>query len=65
MNSAVFGERCIKLITTGRRRNYLVLERNYHTTYCHTFFVEHISAIEMKKTEVLMNKSIYLGLSIL
>ena len=40
MNNAVFGksmenvrkDRDIKLITTERRRNYLVLEPNYHTT---------------------------------
>ena len=40
MNNAVFGktmknlriDRNIKLVTTGRRENYLALEPNYHTT---------------------------------
>ena len=47
MNNAVFGKsmenvrkhRDNKLVTTERRRNYLVSEPNYHTT---TFFTEHI-----------------------
>ena len=42
----------IKLVTTGRRRNYLVSEPNYHTT---KFFAENLLAIEMKKTDTLMN----------
>ena len=52
----------IKLVTTGRRRNYLVSESNYHTTQ---FFTENLLGIEMKKTEILMNKPVNLGLSIL
>ena len=35
---------------------------NYHTTKC---FSENLLAIELKKTKVNMNKSIYLGMSIL
>ena len=70
MNNAVFGKtmenvrkhRDIKLVTTERRRNYLVSEPNYHTT---KFFTENLLAIEMKKTEILMNKPVHLGLSIL
>ena len=70
MNNAVFGKtmenvrkhRNIKLVTTERRRNYLVLEPNFHTT---KFFTEHLLAIEMRKTQMLMNKPIYLGLSTL
>ena len=45
--------RDIKFVITGKRRNYLVSEPNYHTT------------IEMKKTQILMNKPVYLGLSML
>ena len=54
MNNAVFGKtmknvrkhRDTKLVTTKRRRNYLVSEPNYHTT---KFFIENLLAIEMKK----------------
>ena len=54
MNNAVFGKtmqnmrkyRDIKLVTTERRRNYLVLEPNYHTT---KFFTENFLAIEIRK----------------
>ena len=51
-----------KLLETDRRRNYLVSELNYHTT---KFFTENLLAIEMKKTQILMNKPIYLVLSVL
>ena len=37
-------------------------EPNYHTK---NFFIENLLAIEMRKTEMLMNKSVYLRLSIL
>ena len=53
--------RDIKLVAT-ERRNYLVSEPNYHTT---KFFTENLLAIEMKNAEILMNKSVYLRLSIL
>ena len=70
MNNTVFGKtmenvrkhRGIKLVTTERRRNYLVSEPNYHTT---NFFTENLLATEMKKTEITMNKPVYLALSIL
>ena len=70
MNNSVFGKtmenvikhRDSKLVITERRRNYLVPEPNYHTT---KFFMENLLALEMKKTEILMNKPVYLGLSIL
>ena len=39
--------RDIKLITTERRRNYLVSKPNYHTAKC---FTENVLAIELKKT---------------
>ena len=70
MNNAVFGKtmenvrkhRDIKLVTTDKRRNQLVSEPNYHAIKC---FSENLTAIEMKKTKVKINKPIYLGLSIL
>ena len=51
--------RNIKLVTTERRRNYLVSEPNYHTT---EFFSKNLLATEMRKAQILMNKSVYLGL---
>ena len=54
--------RNIKIVTTERRRNYLVSELNYHTT---KFFTESLLAIKMRKTQLLMNKQVYLELSIL
>ena len=54
--------RDIKLVTTERRRNYLVSEPNYHTA---KFFTENLLAIEMNKTQILMNKFVYLGLLLL
>ena len=54
--------RDIKLVTTERRRNYLVSEPNYHAT---KFFAETLLAIEIKETEILTYKPVYLGLSII
>ena len=54
--------RGIKLVTTERRKNYLVSEPNCHTTM---FFTKNLLAIEMEETEMLINKPVYLGLSIL
>ena len=54
--------RNIKLVTTERRRKFLVSEPNYHTT---KFFTENLLATKMRKTQILMNKSVYLGLSML
>ena len=70
MNNAIFGKtvenvkkhRNIKLVTTEKRRNYLVSEPNCHTT---KLFTENLLAIEMIKIQILMNKPVYLGLSIL
>ena len=53
--------RNIKVLTTERRRNYLISEPNYHTT---KYFTENLLPIEMKKTQILINKPAYLGLSI-
>ena len=54
MNNGVLGKamenvrknRDVKLVTTERRRNYLVSESNYHTT---KLFTEILLVIEMKK----------------
>ena len=70
MNNAVFGKTMenvrkhgdIKLVTTNKKRSKLVSEPNYHTMNC---ISENLSIIEMKKTKIKMNKSIYLGLLIL
>ena len=70
MINAVFGKRMenvkkhrdIKLVTTDKRGNQLASETNYHTT---KYFSENLLAIEMKKTEVKMNKPVCLGMSIL
>ena len=48
--------------TTEWRNNYLVSEPNCHTT---KFLTESLLAIEMRKTQILMNNPVYLGLSIL
>ena len=53
MNNAVFGKtlenvrkhRDIKLVTTERRRNYLLPQPNYHAT---KFFIENLLAIDTK-----------------
>ena len=70
MNNSVFGKtvenvrkhRDIKLVTTDKRRNWLVSELNYHTA---KWFLENFLAIEMKKIKVKMNNPVYLGLTIL
>ena len=71
MNNAVFGKtiknvrkhRDIKLVTTEKRRNYLVSEPNYHTT---KFFTEHLLPMEMKnKIQIAMDEPVYLVSSIL
>ena len=54
MNNAVFGKtmagvrkhRYIKLVTTERRRNYLVSKSNNHKT---KFFTGNVSAVEVEK----------------
>ena len=64
MKNSVFGktmenvrkDRGIKLVTTERRRDYLVSEPNYHTT---KLFIENLFAIELRKTEILMNRPVY------
>ena len=63
MNNAVFGKtmenvrkhRNITFWTTERRKNYLGSRKNDHTT---KFLKENLLAIEMKKTQILMNKPV-------
>ena len=55
-------QRDIKLVTTKKGRKYLVAEPNYYTT---KFFTEGFLATEMRKCQILVNKPVYLGLSIL
>ena len=70
MNNFIFGKtmenvrghRDIKLVTTEEKRSKLVSEPNYHTT---KHFSKNLLAIEMKKTKVIMNKPVYLDMSIL
>ena len=70
MNNSVLGKTMgnvrihgdIKLVTTNKRRNQLVSKPNNHTTKC---FSEDLSAIEMKKIKVKINKPVYPGMSIL
>ena len=70
MNNSVFGKtmenvrnhRGIKLVTTSERRNKLASEPNYHST---KYISKDLLVMEMRKTEVRMNKLIYLGQAIL
>ena len=70
INNLVFGKTMenvrkhidMKLVATNKRRNKLASETSYHTT---KRFSETLIATEMKKTTLKMNKSIYLGFSIL
>ena len=64
MNNAVFRKaienvrkhRNMKLVTTERTGNYLASEPNYNTT---NFFTENLLAIEMRKTQILMDSNSY------
>ena len=52
--------RDIKLVTATKIKDYLVSEQNYHTT---KFFTKHLLARETKKTQILINKPVYVKLS--
>ena len=62
MNNAVFEKtienvrkhRCMKLLTTETRSNYLVSEPNHHVI---NIFYENWLAIEMKRKQILMKKT--------
>ena len=70
MNNSVFGKtmenvrnhRDIKIVTTDKRTSILASEPNYHST---KYISKDVLIMEMKKTEVKMNKPIYLGQAIL
>ena len=70
MNNSVFGKttetvrkhRDIKLVTTDKRRNQLVSQSNYYTT---KWFSEDLLSIEIRRTNIKMNKPVHLSLSIL
>ena len=70
MNNVVFEKtmdnvrkhRDIKLVTEERERNDVVPEPDCHPT---KFFTEHLLAVGMTKTQILMNKPVYLVLLIL
>ena len=52
----------INLVTTEARRNVLITEPNYKTT---NFLSKNLLGIEMRRTKMIMNKPVYLGLVIL
>ena len=62
-NNSVFGKtvknvwkhRNVRLVTIERRRNYLISEPNYHSK---KIFIENLLAREMRKTQILMKKSV-------
>ena len=55
----VKNHRDIKLVTTSKRRTYLVLEPDYHTN------LENLLAIEISKIKVKRNNQVYLGFLII
>ena len=50
------------LKATEKRRKYLMLQPNCDIE---KFFTEHLLAIVLRKTQIVMNKPVYLGLSVL
>ena len=54
--------RDIKLVPTEYKRNKLASEPNYHSAKC---ISKHLLVMEIKKTEVKINKPIYLGQAVL
>ena len=70
MNNSAYGKtmenvrnhRNIRLVTTHKRRCILASEPNYYLT---KYVSNYLLIMEMKKTEVRMNKPIYLGQAIL
>ena len=70
MNNSFFGKTMenvrkhsnIKLAITEKRRDYLVSEPNYHST---NIFTGDLLTIELRRKQIIMNKPVYLGLSML
>ena len=70
MNNSLFGKtmenvrnhRDIKLVTTNKQRNKFTSEPSYHLT---KYISKDLLIMEMKKTEVKMNKPMYLGQAVL
>ena len=70
MNNSAYGKtmenvrnhRDIRMITTEKRRNILASEPNYHAT---KYISPYLLIMEMKKSEITINKPIYLGQAIL
>ena len=70
MNKSMFGKTMenmrnhidIKLVTTNKQRNKFASEPNYHST---KYISKDLLIMEMKKTEVKMNKPMYLGQAVL
>ena len=70
MNNSVFGKtmenprnhRDIRVVTTDKRRSILASKPNYHST---KYILKDLLIMDMRKTEVTMNKPIYVGQAIL
>ena len=68
-NNAAFGKTMENIrkhrdnifVKIEKRRNYLMSEPNYYTK---KIFTQNLLAIELKKTQILMNKPVCSGLSI-
>ena len=68
MNNSVFRKimenirrhKDINLVTTEARKTILVTKPNHKTTI---FFIKNLLAIEMRRTQMIMNKPVYLGFS--
>ena len=50
--------RDVKPVTTERRRNYFMSKPNYRTA---KFFTENLLAKEMRETQTLISKPVYVG----
>ena len=53
--------RDIKLVRTDQKRDYLLLQSNYHII---KWYSENLFTIKMNQTKVKLNNPVYLGLSV-